>query len=317
MDNFNKDYSGILEKVLLETVKEQRRARRWKIFFRLIWLLFAIFVLFNIFGGGSNKELVKTDIIKNTRKLALIDLSGAIDSDNKTYANLSQSLNNALKDKTIMAVIIRANSPGGSPVYSDMLYNEILRLRKLYPNKPISVVVEQVCASGCYYIASAANNIYANPASIVGSIGVISPNFGFNKLMEKVGVESRLLTAGKYKAMGYPFAAKNPDEIAIEQDMLDKIHKQFIQAVTNGRGHRLHADPDLFSGRYWLGQDAYKLGLIDGLSTVDELAREVYKTDNVVDFTVTPDLLGKYLAKMGVTLSNVAQNILYYGNDMR
>lgn len=291
---------GVIEKVLLETVKEQRRRRRWGIFFKLTWLILIGAVLYYYFVGSS-------DPLANQKQVAMIDLTGEISGSNQTYDNMYEALHGALDDKNTIAVIIRANSPGGSPVYSDMLYNEIKRLRKKYPTKPIDVVVEEVCASGCYYIASAADKIYASPASIVGSIGVIYTGFGVTGLMQKIGVDSRLLISGKNKAMGYPFIPANPEQDAIQQQMLDEVHEQFINAVKQGRGNRLAtSNPDLFSGRYWIGADALKFGLIDGYATVDSLARDQFKTDNIVDYTVTEDALDKISKKFGASIVDSA-----------
>jgi protease IV len=300
---------SLIEKVLLETVKEQKRTRRWRIFFRLIWLLIIgfIFYLFAAkfsFGGSSSTSTTGPQV-------ALINLSGEISKDNNTYANISEGLKDALADSKTVGVIIKANSPGGSPVYSDMLYNEINALRKKYPQKPIDVVVEEMCASGCYYIASAANQIYAQPASIVGSIGVIYAGFGATGLMQKLGIDSRLLISGKNKAMGYPFIPENQDQVVMQQQMLDEIHSQFIDAVKHGRGEKLALnDPDLFSGRYWIGQDALKLGLIDGFSTVDDLANKLYKSDNIVDFTPQDDSISKAMRKFGLTIADTVKQSL-------
>ena len=192
MDTSNLEYK-ILEKLVLESVKEQRRARRWRIFFRLCWLVIIAGILYAVFGGTHAGS-------KGGKSVAVVSLRGVIDDDNKSYLNLRDGLQDALKDDNTVGVIIRANSPGGSPVYSNMAYDEILRLRKLYPKKPIEVVVEEMCASGCYYIASAADKIYASPASIVGSIGVIYAGFGLTGLIDKLGVDSRLMISGKNKA---------------------------------------------------------------------------------------------------------------------
>lgn len=291
----------IIKEVLLETIKEQKSSRRWRIFFRFIWLIIILGIIYAILS--NNKDLPVSG-----KHVAVVDLTGIINSENKTYDTVSEGLNDALKDKDTVAVIIKANSPGGSPTYSDMLYNEILRLRKLYPNKPIDVVVEEVCASGCYYIASAANNIYASPASIVGSIGVIYTGFGLTGLMQKAGVDSRLLISGKNKAMGYPFIPANKEQEAMQQQILDEIHMQFIAAVKNGRGKKLDLkNPDLFSGRYWIGQDGLKLGLIDGYATVDTLSRTKFKTENIVDYTPEQDPLEKIAKKVGVGLVDSAK----------
>ena len=218
-----------------------------------------------------------------------------------------------MENKDTIGVIIRANSPGGSPVYSNMAYNEILRLKKLHPKKPVDVVIEEVCASGCYYIAAAADKIYANPSSIVGSIGVIYTGFGLNNLMDKIGVDSRLIISGKNKAMGYPFIPANKEQNNMQQQMLDKIHTQFIQAVKNGRGNRLSNDPDLFSGRYWIGEEAKGLGLIDGFASVDSLARDQFKTDNIVDYTPDSDPVERIAKKLGVSFIDSAKQTLELG----
>jgi protease-4 len=306
--DMNKFEHSIIEKMVLETIKEQRRTRRWKIFFRIIWLI--------IIAGGLLAIFGKKDIEpkKSGQQIALVKLTGVISDENKTYQHLRDGLEDAMEDDKTKAVIIEANSPGGSPVYSNMVYNEILRLRKLYPKKPIDVVVEEVCASGCYYIASAANKIYANPSSIVGSIGVIYTGFGLNGLMDKIGVDSRLIISGRNKAMGYPFIPANSEQNAMQQDMMNKIHEQFTNAVKQGRGKRLHDDPDLFSGRYWIGEDAIKLGLIDGFASVDSLARTEYKSQNIVDFTPEEDPIDRIAKKLGVSMVDGAKQAVSLDN---
>ncbi len=300
----DKEESAIMQQILLENIKESRRSRRWKIFFRLVWLLIVISIAYTVFASKDKDT-------KSGKQIAVVRLSGAISDENKTYAILKEGLNNALKDNDTAAVIIKANSPGGSPVYSNMLYDEILRLRKQYPKKPIEVVVEEVCASGCYYIAAAADKIYANPASIVGSIGVIYTGFGLTGLMQKIGVDSRLIISGKNKAMGYPFVPENSEQNKMQQSMLDSIHSQFIKAVKSGRGNRLSTnDPDLFSGRYWIGEDAVKLGLIDGFATVDSIARDQFNSDNIVDFTPELDPWDKISKKFGVGLADGAKQAI-------
>ena len=293
---------SVMEQVLMSAIKEQRSSRRWRIFFRLIWVIIIGVIIFMLSSKVDNK-------LGNSKpSVGVVDLKSVINDENQTYETVAEGLDNALKDKNTVAVIIRANSPGGSPVYSDMLYNEIYRLRKKYPKKPINVVVEEVCASGCYYIASAANKIYASQASIVGSIGVIYTGFGLTGVIQKIGVDSRLLISGRNKAMGYPFVQVDNNQTQMQQKMLDEVHQQFIDAVKFGRGNKLDtSDPDLFSGRYWVGQDALKLGLIDGYSTVDILARKEYNTDNVVDFTPEHDAIDKITKKLGVSLVDSAQ----------
>lgn len=291
-----------IQKVLLETIKEQRRARRWRIFFRLVIVLVVAIGIWQ--AVGSSDELEEG---KKGPQVAVVDFNGVISDETQNYKTVIKGVTSALKDKKTVAVIIRANSPGGSPVYSDILNTELTRLRKLYPNKPIDVVVEEVCASGCYYAAAAVNKIYANPSSIVGSIGVIYTGFGATEAMKKLGVDSRLLISGKNKAMGYPFQPENKEQTAMQQQMLDEVHQLFIDAVKRGRGTKLANDPDLFSGRYWIGQDALKLGLIDGYGSVGSVARDQYKSENLVDFTPAQDPLDKITKKLGVTMVDSAK----------
>lgn len=292
-----------IEKVLLETVKEQRRARRWRIFFRLV---FIAIIGSAIFFANMKDEVGDTD---KGAQVAVINFVGVISDDTQNYKQVIDGLHKALKDKATVGVIIRANSPGGSPVYSDILNNEITRMRQLYPNKPIVFVIDEVCASGCYYAAAAAESIYANPSSIVGSIGVIYTGFGATDAMKKLGVDSRLLISGKNKAMGYPFVPENAQQTVMQQQMLDEIHQLFINAVKQGRGNKLmESNPDLFSGRYWIGQDAVKLGLIDGFGSVTSVAREQFNSENLVDFTPAEDPLDKVAKKLGVSMVDSAKN---------
>lgn len=291
-----------IQKVLLETIKEQKLARRWRIFFRFVVIGAIGIGLWSVMGGQDDLEDGKSG-----PQVAVVDFKGVISDDSQNYKTVITGVTAALKDKKTVAVIIRANSPGGSPVYSDILNNEITRLRKLYPSKPIDFVVEEVCASGCYYAAAAADNIYANPSSIVGSIGVIYTGFGATEAMKKIGVDSRLLIAGKNKAMGYPFLPENKEQTKIQQSMLDEIHQLFINAVKLGRGKKLANDPDLFSGRYWIGEDALKLGLIDGYGSVESIARDHFKSENLVDFTPAQDPFDKISKKLGVTMVDSAK----------
>lgn len=291
-----------IQKVLLETIKEQRRARRWRIFFRLVVIIVIVIGVWQALGNSN-----ELDEGKKGPQVAVVDFNGVISDETQNYKTVIKGVTAALKDKKTVAVIIRANSPGGSPVYSDIMNTELTRLRKLYPNKPIDIVVEEVCASGCYYASAAANKIYANPSSIVGSIGVIYTGFGATEAMKKLGVDSRLLISGKNKAMGYPFLPENKEQTAMQQQMLDEVHQLFIDAVKRGRGAKLANDPDLFSGRYWIGQDALKLGLIDGYGSVASVARDQYKSENLVDFTPAQDPLDKLTKKLGVTMVDSAK----------
>nr|WP_283773106.1 S49 family peptidase [Craterilacuibacter sp. RT1T] len=275
---------------------EQRRARQWKIFFRLAWLLITLIIVFSLFVNRDKSG--KDGSLMDGKHTALISLDGVINSENDTADRLARGLEAAYKDSGTRGIIIRANSPGGSPVLSGMAYDEIRRLKKQYPAIPVVTVVEEVCASGCYYIAAATDRIYADKASIIGSIGVLSEGFGFTGTMEKLGIERRLMTSGNNKGMGDPFSPVKPEQEAIRQQLLDTVHQQFIQAVRDGRGKRLQqANTEIFSGRVWLGSQSQPLGLIDGLSSVRQVAREQFKADKLVEFT--PDEgFGKRAARL-------------------
>lgn len=297
----------LIEKLATASLTEQRRARRWKIFFRLTWLA--------VLAGFVSLMFVDMESRNNSKAMgqphtAVVSLDGAIDSESNVTAKMLDGLNAAYEDSNTRGIIIRANSPGGSPALSGMANDEILRLKKLHPKVPVYMVVEEVCASGCYYIAAAADRIYVDKASIVGSIGVISDGFGFDKAMDKLGIERRLATAGSNKGMGDPFSPKNPQQEAIRQGLLDEIHGQFIAVVKQGRGKRLADDPDLFSGRVWLGSSSIKLGLADGLGSVGSVARDVIKAEELVDFTPDDDLASRVARRIGVSFSGGVRAML-------
>lgn len=286
----------LITKLAGSALLEQRRARQWKIFFRLAWLLITLIIVFSLFVNRDKSG--KDGSLMDGKHTALISLDGVINSENDTADRLARGLEAAYKDSGTRGIIIRANSPGGSPVLSGMAYDEIRRLKKQYPAIPVVTVVEEVCASGCYYIAAATDRIYADKASIIGSIGVLSEGFGFTGTMEKLGIERRLMTSGNNKGMGDPFSPVKPEQEAIRQQLLDTVHQQFIQAVRDGRGKRLQqANTEIFSGRVWLGSQSQPLGLIDGLSSVRQVAREQFKADKLVEFT--PDEgFGKRAARL-------------------
>lgn len=297
----------LIEKLATASLTEQRRARRWKIFFRLTWLA--------VLAGFIGLMFVDMESRNNSKAMgqphtAVVSLDGSIDSESNVTAKMLDGLNAAYEDSNTRGIIIRANSPGGSPALSGMANDEILRLKKLHPKVPVYMVVEEVCASGCYYIAAAADRIYVDKASIVGSIGVISDGFGFDKAMDKLGIERRLATAGSNKGMGDPFSPKNPQQEAIRQGLLDEIHGQFIAVVKQGRGKRLADDPDLISGRVWLGSSSIKLGLADGLGSVGSVARDVIKAEELVDFTPDDDLASRVARRIGVSFSGGVRAML-------
>lgn len=296
----------LIEKLAGAALLEQRRARHWKIFFRLIWLGLIGFILASVWSRNDESRLGKLTTGEHT---ALIDLRGVIDSQSNIASKLVDGLEDAYGDSGTRGVIIRANSPGGSPVLSGMAYDELLRLRSQHPKIPVITVVEEMCASGCYYIAAATDKIYADKASLVGSIGVISDGFGFTGAMEKFGVERRLMTAGANKAMGDPFSPKNPAHETIRRELVDGIDQQFIKAVRTGRGKRLKDNPELFSGRIWLGDQAKPIGLVDGLGSVRSVARDVIGASELVDYTPEDDITSRVARRFGVEFFGGVKNL--------
>ncbi|MEY3696002.1 MAG: hypothetical protein RL083_1827, partial [Pseudomonadota bacterium] len=287
-----------LEKIAHAYLDEQRANRRWRNVYRIGILLLALI------AAGAALDLKWGGKPPSTRHTALIEITGEIDSDSPTASvdTIMPALQDAFNDEGSVGLVLRMNSPGGSPVQSAIVNNEITRLRKLHPNKPVYVVVEDMCASGCYYIAAAADRIYVSQGSIVGSIGVLMSSFGFSGLMNKLGIERRLMTAGENKAMMDPFQPQNPRHRAYTQSLLEEIHQQFIAAVRSGRGKRLKNSPEIFSGLFWTGESAIRLGLADGLGTVDGVARDVLKAEDVIDYTVREGLSDRVLKKFGAAV---------------
>jgi protease-4 len=297
-----------LEKLVFATIKEQRAARRWSIFFRLLFLALALFAIWTYFDLGG------TDVESLGRHTALIEIDGNIDTDGSGSAdNVVPSLDKAFSDSGSAAVVLRINSPGGSPVQAGIIVDEINRLKKGYPNKPLYVVVDEICASGGYYIAAAADKIYVNKASIVGSVGVLMDGFGFVGTMEKLGVERRLLTAGENKGFLDPFSPQSEKQKAHAQEMLNEIHQQFISVVRTGRGKRLKETPDIFSGLYWTGAKAVEMGLADGFGTVDSVARDIVKAEDIVDYTAHEGLPERVLKKFGASVGGGAVQSMVHG----
>jgi protease-4 len=293
----------ILEKIATEGLKEQRRARRWGIFFKLLGFGYLFILLMMFMAGG---ESYRAGIKPGEKHTALVELNGIIAPGADASAdNVVTGLRDAFEDKHTAGVILRINSPGGSPVQSGYIYDEILRLRKKYPNVPLYAVVSDICASGGYYVASAAEKIYADKASIVGSIGVRMDNFGFVDAMKKLGVERRTLTAGENKALLDPFAPVDPKVNQHMQGLLNEVHQQFITAVKQGRGERLKEVDGMFSGLIWTGEQGVKLGLVDELSSASAVARDVIGAENIVDFTVQPDFFERFTHGVGTTAAHV------------
>ncbi|HRQ04572.1 MAG TPA: S49 family peptidase [Nitrosomonas halophila] len=296
-DNSNKDQweKETLQKLVFTSLREQRRARLWSIFFRLLTFSYLFILLFWGLGWLDTETVRVTD--KHT---AMVDLRGEITPDSLNSAdNIKTSLKKAFKDRNTAGVILRINSPGGSPVQAGLINDEIVRLRMLYPEIPVYAVVEDICASGGYYVAVAADKIFADKASIVGSVGVIMDGFGFTGTLEKLGVERRLLTAGENKGFLDPFLPANPRQREHAQSMLQEIHQQFIQVVQKGRGDRLKDHPDIFSGMIWTGEQGIELGLVDALGSTDYVAREIIQAERIVDFTAQEGLMERFTRRFG------------------
>ena len=293
-----------VEALAWEGVKEQQRSRRWGIFFKLLTFAYVAFFLWAFVDWKAAGD------IGSKSHTALVELKGLIaegtDADAEEINGLLQS---AFEDKNTKGVILEINSPGGTPVQAKAIYDEILRLREKYPETKLYAVVTDLCASGGYYVASAAEEIYASEASIVGSIGVRMDGFGFQKVMEKLGVERRTLTAGENKALLDPFAPQNPEQQAHLQGMLDQVHQLFINDVKAGRGDRLKESDALFSGLIWSGEASLNLGLIDGYGSTDSVARELIGEENVVSFSPRQTLLEQLTEDVGTGMVNVLNQL--------
>ena len=285
-----------VETLARELIRERRSERRWRVFFRLSWLALVLAVFWLVVIDRARHS---THTGPHT---ALVELRGEIASDSEASAEqMIAGLRNAFEDKSAKAVVLRINSPGGSPVQSGLINDEIRRLKAVH-QKRVYVVVEEVCASGAYYVAVAADEIYVDKASIVGSIGVLMDGFGFTGLMDKLGVERRLITAGDNKGMLDPFSAQNPKQRAYAQAMIDQVHQQFIQVVRDGRGARLKESPDTFSGLFWNGEEAVRMGLADKLGSLDYVAREVIKAEEVIDYTPRENVAEKLAKRFGASI---------------
>lgn len=291
---------SVLEKVALASLQEQRRSRRWGIFFKFLGFIYLFALLFVALGWIDKRDGVKT-----TKHTAMVELSGVIAADHPGSAdNVNVGLQEAFKDKNTQGVVLRINSPGGSPVQAGQINDEIRRLRAKYPNTPLYAVVEDICASGGYYVAVAADKIFVNESSIVGSIGVLMDGFGFSGVLDKLGVERRLLSAGENKGFMDPFSPINPEQKQHAQSMLDAIHAQFMKVVREGRGERLKENPELFSGLMWTGQKSIDLGLADAFGSVEYVAREIIKAEDVVDYTPRENIAERVAKRFGATLAD-------------
>ena len=296
----------VLEKLVLEAVTEQRRRRRWGIFFKILGFLYV-----GIFFAAAFDWKTGGESLADGRHTAVVQLTGVIAAKGDASAeHVVDALQAAFEDKGTAGVILDINSPGGSPVQAGMINDEIRRLRKKFPDIPLYVVVEDVCASGGYYVAAAADAIYVDKASIVGSIGVLMDGFGFTGAMDKLGIERRLLTAGENKGFLDPFSPQNAQHKAHAQQMLAEIHQQFIQVVREGRGNRLKETPDMFSGLMWSGAKSIELGLADDFGSVSSVAREVIKAEDIRDYTVHQNFAEKLAKQFGADVAEGAASFL-------
>lgn len=307
----------LIEKLVMSLQAEQKRDRRWRIFFRLLGFgyLLLMLVLFYPTRMGTT-----TDTGITTEHTALVDVKGVIANDAEANADsLSTALRKAFEAEHSKAVLLRINSPGGSPVQSNYVYREIRRLKDKHPEKKVYAVITDMGASGAYYIAAAADEIYVDPSSIVGSIGVIMAGFGFTDAIDKLGIERRVLTSGDNKALLDPFAPMKDEQKEHFQAMLDTVHDEFIQAVKEGRGDRLQSEehPELFSGLVWSGSKAVELGLADGFGSPGSVARDIILADKVVDYTVVPNPFERWFQGFGVSVGKGLGQTLGLNTELR
>ena len=300
-----------IDQLAAELLRDRRTERRWRVFFRLAWLGLALAVAWALFAKQVH---VSAPTAPHT---ALLEIRGEIAMDTEASADLLVSaLRNAFEDPGAQAVVLRINSPGGSPVQSGIVNDEIRRLKALH-NKKVYAVVEEICASGAYYIAVAADEIYVDKASLVGSIGVLMDGFGFTGLMDKLGVERRLLTAGEHKGMLDPFSPQSEKERAFAKAMIDQVHRQFIDVVKAGRGDRLKETPETFSGLFWNGEEAVKMGLADHIGSLDHVARDVIKAADIVDYTPQENVAERLAKRFGAAVGAGAVRALKTTVELR
>jgi protease IV len=302
---------GALELATRELLRDRRSERRWRIFFRLVWLALALAVAW---GLMAQRRAMTAPSGPHT---ALVEIRGEIDSEGEANAEaLVAALTSAFEDSGAQAVVLRINSPGGSPVQAGIVNDEIRRLKALH-GKKIYAVVEEICASGAYYIAVAADDIYVDKASLVGSIGVLMDGFGFVGLMDKLGIERRLLTAGANKGMLDPFSPQDEKQRAFAKVMIDQVHQQFIKVVRDGRGQRLKETPETFSGLFWNGEEAVRSGLADHFGSLDYVAREVIKAPEVIDYTPKENVAERLVKRFGASIGAGAMKALRSGTGLR
>ena len=294
--------ADVISKLAFAAVDEQRRARKWGIFFKALFFVYLLVLMITAFSSSDSA----THLGKASEHTALVEVQGVIaDGADASADNIIQGLRAAFKEPKAKAVILRINSPGGSPVQAGYVYDEIKRLRKKHKDKKVYAVISDMCASGGYYIAVAADEIYADKASIVGSIGVLMNGFGFTKAMNKLGVERRLYTAGSSKGFLDPFSDVKASDKAHIQTLLGTIHKQFIDTVKEGRGKRLVDDEKLFTGLIWTGEESVALGLTDGLGSSSFVAREIIEAEKIIDYTPRATYLDRFADRLGVAMASI------------
>jgi protease-4 len=305
-------WDDVVESFARDYLKDRRSERRWRVFFRLAWLTFFVVVFWALLGARNHATA------PSGPHTALVEVRGEIAEDSEASAEvLVAAIRSAFEDEGSRAVVLRFNSPGGSPVQAGIINDEIRRLKAIHKKK-VYAVVEETCASGAYYIAVAADEIYADKASIVGSIGVLMDGFGFTGTMEKLGVERRLMTAGENKGIGDPFSPENDKQRALTQRMLDQIHQQFIRVVKQGRGDRLKETPETFSGLFWSGEEAVKLGLADHLGNLDYVAREVIKAEDIIDYTPKENVAERLAKRFGASVgAGAVKAMRSFGSEIR
>jgi protease-4 len=297
MINKNDTDGEILSKLAFATLAEQRRTRRWNIFFKSLFAAYFFVLIFIVYLPGGSSDSVTTSV----EHTALVEIKGVISSETEANADtVISGLRAAFKAENAKGIILRINSPGGSPVQAGYINDEIYRLKKKYPKKKVYAVITDMCASGGYYIAAAADEIYADKASVVGSIGVLMNGFGFVDAMKKLGVERRLYTAGAHKGFLDPFTQAKPEDIKHIQGLLKGIHQQFIDTVRKGRGTRLKENDKLYSGLIWTGEESIKIGLVDALGSSSTVARDIIKAEKIVDYTRKPNFADRFAERLGI-----------------
>ena len=298
-----------IEKIAMESLVQHKSSRRWSIFFKLVSLIYLGWVLFFVLSSSSSSSIATGDFT------ALITLNGEIGVDSEVSAiNIKSSLKEVYENPGTKALILAINSPGGSPVQSGIINDEINRYKALHPKIPVYAVIEDICASGGYYIAVAADKIFVDKASIVGSIGVLMNGFGFDKAIKSLGIERRLITAGENKAILDPFLPVQPKQREFMQELLKEVHNQFIEVVKKGRRNKLANNPEIFSGLFWSGESAINLGLADGYGDIDLVAREIIGYEKIIDFTTQSNFADRFAKKLGASIGSSLSNDILNNN---